>query len=188
MGDLKKTRTRFVIALSVLAVVNVALLVYLLWPGSSAKAQEAQEAALQQRANSLKAEVENRKSSDPAKIREELKKFSAENVPERSSQISEQIEKLIKDTGVIAPAIRYSTETAQKTTLPDVQQIKVDTTVSGDYAKVAQFINGMEKADLLFIIDKVSLTGQEGGVVTLQITFTTFLKETSAPTPGAPRT
>jgi hypothetical protein len=188
MGDLKKTRTRFVIAVSVLAAVNIALLVYLLWPGSSAKAQEAQEAALQQRVNGLKADVEKWKSSDPAQIREQLKKFSADNVPERSSQISEQIERLIKDTGVIAPAIRYSTDTAQKTSLPGVQQIKVDTTVSGDYTKVAKFINGMEKAPLLFIIDKVSLTGQEVGVVTLQITFTTFLKETSAPAPGAPRT
>jgi hypothetical protein len=188
MDDLKKIRTRFVVAVAVLAAVNVALLAYLLWPGSSAKAQEAQEAALQQRANSLKAEVENRKGGDPAKIREELKKFYAEDVPERSSQISEQIENLIKDTGVIAPAIRYSTDTAQKTTLPGVQQVKVDTTVSGDYIKVAKFINGMEKAPLLFIIDKVSLTGQEGGVVTLQITFTTFLKEVSASGPGAPRT
>lgn len=188
MGDLKKIRTRFVIAVALLVVVNITLLVYLLWPGSSAKAQEAQEAALQQRANSLKLEVENRKGGDPARIREELKEFSAENIPERSSQIYEQIEYLIKETGVIAPTIRFSPDTNQKTTLPGVQQVKVDTAVSGDYLKVAKFINAMEKAPLLFIIDKVSLTGQEAGVVTLQITFTTFLKEGSAPAPGAPRT
>jgi cytoskeletal protein RodZ len=177
MGDLQKTRRRFVIAVAALAVVNVALLAYLLWPGSSASAQEEQEAALQQRYNSLKAEVERWKGSDPARIREDLKKFYAEDVPVRSSQISEQIEKLMKETGVSAPAISYSPETAEKTALPGVQKIKVETTVTGDYAKVARFINSMEQANLLFIIDKVSLSGQERGNVTLQITFSTFLKE-----------
>jgi hypothetical protein len=55
----------------------------------------------------------------------------------------------------------------------------VDTTVTGDYLKVARFINAMEQAKLLFIIDKISLTSEEGGKVTLQITFDTFLRETA---------
>jgi cbb3-type cytochrome oxidase subunit 3 len=176
MGDLQTIRRRFWIATVVLSLVSVALLAYLLRPGSSAAAQEAQEASLQQRVNLLKNEVEKRKSSNPQKTREDLKNFYAEDVPVRSSQVSEQFEKIVKDTGVTAPAIRYSPEAQDKTSLPSVQQIKVETTVTGDYAKVAKFINAMEQARLLFIIDKVSLTGQEGGNVTLQITFTTFLK------------
>lgn len=179
MGDVQSTRKRFLIAAVALAAVNVLLLAYLLWPGSSASAQEEQEAALQQRNNSLKAELERWKGSDPATTRADLKEFYADNVPVRSSQISEQLEKIIKDTGVRAPAIRYSPEAAQKTALPFVQQIKVETTVTGDYAKVAKFINAMEQAKLLFIIDKVSFSGQEGGTVTLQITFNTFLKESA---------
>lgn len=180
MGDLQATRKRFWIVAAALGMVNVALLAYLLWPGTSASAQEAQEASLQQRYNSLKTEVEKWKGGDPARTRADLKKFyAAENVPVRSSQISEEIEKLIKDTGVNAPAIRYSSETAEKTSLPSVQRIKIETTITGDYAKVARFINKMEQSKLLFIIDKVSLTGQEGGSVTLQITFNTFLKESA---------
>jgi hypothetical protein len=179
MGDLQTTRKRFWIAAAVLAVANVALLVYLLWPGSSASAQEEQEASLQQRYNTLKAEVEKWKGSDPAKTRADLKQFYAENVPVRSSQISEQLEKLIKETGVSAPSIRYTPETAEKTALPSVRIVKIETSVTGDYAKIARFINAMEQAKLLFIIDKVSFSGQEGGTVTLQITFNTFLKETA---------
>jgi len=176
MGDLQTTRKRFWIATVALALVNVALLAYLLRPGSSAAAQEAQEASLQQRVNLLKAEVEKRKNSNPEKTRQDLKKFYATDVPERSSQISAQIEDLVKETGVSAPDIRFSLETGEKTALPSIQEIKVETTVTGDYSKVARFINAMEQAKLLFIIDRVSLTGQEGGKVTLQITFTTFLK------------
>jgi hypothetical protein len=179
MGDLQAIRKRFWIATAVLGLVNVALLAYLLRPGASASAQEAQEASLQQRANDLKVEVEKWKVSNPEKIREDLKKFDAENVPVRSSQISEQIEKVIKDTGVTAPAISYPLVTGEKASLPGVQQIRIETTVAGDYGKVASFINKMEQAKPLFIIDKVSLTTQEGGTVTLQISFTTFLKGTA---------
>jgi Type II secretion system (T2SS), protein M subtype b len=176
MGDLKTTRMRFWIAAGVLGLVSLALLAYLLRPGSSAAAQEALEASLQQRVNLLKAEVDKWKDSNPQRTREALNKFYADDVPVRSSQVSEQLEKIIKDTGVTAPSIRYSPEPQDKTSLPSVQQVKVETTVTGDYSKVAKFINAMEQARLLFIIDKVSLTGQEGGNVTLQITFTTFLK------------
>lgn len=179
MGDLQTTRKRFMIAAAVLGALNVALLAYLLWPGSGASSQEAQEASLQQRANSLKAELERWKGSDPAKTRAALKQFYAEDVPVRSSQISEQIEKLLKQTGVSAPTIRYLPDSTEKTALPSVQRVKIETTVSGDYTKVARFINAMEQSELLFIIDKVSLTGQEGGTVTLQIAFSTFLKESA---------
>jgi hypothetical protein len=49
--------------------------------------------------------------------------------------------------------------------------------VTGDYAKIARFVNAMEQSKLLFIIDKISLSNQQGGSVTLQISFDTFLKE-----------
>jgi hypothetical protein len=58
-----------------------------------------------------------------------------------------------------------------------VQRVKIETTVTGEYAKVAGFINAMEQDKFVFIIDQISLTGQEGGVVSLQIKAETFLKE-----------
>jgi hypothetical protein len=42
---------------------------------------------------------------------------------------------------------------------------------------VAKFINALEQSDLIFIIDQVSLSGQESGTVSLQIKFETFLRE-----------
>jgi Tfp pilus assembly protein PilO len=180
MGDLEQTRRRFVIAAVILGVINVVLLAYLFWPGTSNAEQQAEKAALQQKYATLKVEVERWQASNPEKTREDLKQLYAEDVPARWSQISQQIEKLLKENEVSAQSIHYSPDNAEKTALSNVQRIKIDTSVTGDYTKVAKFINAMEQDKLLFIIDKVSLSGQaEGGTVTLQITFNTFLKETA---------
>jgi hypothetical protein len=59
-----------------------------------------------------------------------------------------------------------------------VQRVEIDTTVSGDYAKVARFINALEQEKLFFVIRQITLnSAQESGTVTLQIKFGTFLKE-----------
>jgi hypothetical protein len=174
MGDLLTIRKRFVVGVTVLGAINLALLVYLLWPTPAQRSPE----ALQQQYKSLSREVELWKKSNPEKTRADLKQLYADNLPGRWSQISQQVDKLIRETGVTAQSIHYPTENAEKGALPDVQQVKIETTVTGDYSKVARFINALEQDKLLFIIERISLSGQEGGaVVSLQITFDTFLKE-----------
>jgi hypothetical protein len=64
--------------------------------------------------------------------------------------------------------------------LPDVQRVSIETTVNGEYAKVARFINAMEQDKFVFIIDQIALNSQEGGVVSLQIKAETFLKENAS--------
>ena len=51
--------------------------------------------------------------------------------------------------------------------------------MSGDYSKIPRFINALERDKMLFLITQLSLNGQEGGVVQVQIKFDTFLKETA---------
>jgi len=176
MNDLLRIRKRFTLWLSIMAAISLALLVYLLWPGSAGPTKE----TLQTQYQSLSREVAQWRSSNPEKTREDIKKLYAEDVPVRWSQISTQLEKLQQETGVSAPDIHYSGPTAgtnDKNSLPDVQRVQVDTTVTGDYAKVARFINALEQSKLLFIVDKISLNSHEGGTVSLSITFDTFLRE-----------
>jgi type II secretion system (T2SS) protein M len=171
MGDLTPIRQRFTLAAIVLGAITLILLGYLLWPRTGQQDKK----ALTQTRDSLNRQVE--RISDPAQTREDLKQLYAKDIPDRFSSISEEMEKLFKETGVTPQPIRYTPETDQKAALPGIQQVKVDTTVTGDYLKVARFINAMEQAQPLFIIDKISLSSQEGGRVTLQITFDTFLKQ-----------
>jgi uncharacterized membrane protein YuzA (DUF378 family) len=172
MNNLAKTRRQFTLILAVLGAVNLLLIVYLLLPGSSASGKAAREQSLQTQVKSLGREV--------TPLRGDVQWLYAQKIPGQFSQISQHFYKLVEEAGVTAQGIHYTedkTGKAEKHDLPDVQRIDIDTTVSGDYAKVAHFINAMEQDKFVFIIDQISLNSQESGIISLQIKFQTFLKE-----------
>jgi Tfp pilus assembly protein PilO len=185
-GKLAKIRKRFTVALTILVIADVALLAFLLWPGSSASAQRTQEEALQQQSRTLAAEVAPLRGMDQKLVqtRADVKSLYQERIPAHWSVVSQELERLTRDTGVTTRAIKYNPVKSEKGGLPDVQSIEIDTSITGEYSKVARFINAIEQDKLLFIISQISLTGEEGGQVTLQIKFQTFIKEPSA-TSGA---
>jgi hypothetical protein len=169
-------RQRFIAAATVLGAICLALVVYLFWAGSSGPSLQ----TLKKQHEDLERQVALWEKSDPASTRADLERFYSENLPSRSSQISQRVDQLILDSGVTPQSVRYPPDTATtKTSPPDVDEIQIETNVTGDYAKVARFINALEQDKMFFIIEKISLTGQQGGVVSLQITFNTFLKQTA---------
>ncbi len=185
MGDLKKIRQQFILILAVLGVVDLLLLIYLFLPGSSPSARLAQEQSLQEQVTTLTREVAPLQGIDKKldQTRADVKKFYEQKVPSQFSQISQHLEKLMQETGVTAPGgIHYTQDKndqqKDKNDLPDVRRIGIDTTVTGEYSKVARFINAMEQDRFVFVIDQISLTSQESGVISLQVKFETFLKET----------
>jgi Tfp pilus assembly protein PilO len=185
MNNLAKMRQRFTLILSVLGALDLLLIIYLLLPGSSPSSRTAIEQNLRDQEKTLGRQVAPLKGIDKqlAQTRIDVKNFYVQKVPSQFSQISQHLEKLMKDTGVTTGGgIHYVQENRgshnDKGDLPDVQRINIDTTVTGEYAKVAKFINAMEQDKFVFIIDQISLTSQESGVVSLQIKFQTFLKET----------
>ena len=111
--------------------------------------------------------------------------LNKQDIPDRWSDISARLDKLTQQAGVVPQSIHFVTadQSNKKDVLPGVQQIKIDTSVTGEYGKVARFINSLEQDKLLFIIQQVSLSSHEGGLVTLTIKFETFLKDTSAVSP-----
>jgi Tfp pilus assembly protein PilO len=182
MNNLEKTRKEFTTILAALGAVDLLLIIYLLLPGSSPSARAAQEASLKEQKQTLTREVTPLIGIDKklAQTRVDVKKFYEDKVPGQFSQISQHLEKLMKDAGVTTAGIRYSEDqngSTEKNELPDVKRIGIETTVTGEYEKVARFINAMEQDKLVFIIDQISLNSQEGGVVSLQVKFETFLKE-----------
>jgi hypothetical protein len=182
MGNLAKLKRQFTLVLAVLGVVDLLLVVYLLWPGTSPSARLAQEQSLQEQEKTLMREVAPLKNIDKtlAQTRVDVKKFYAEKVPSEFSQISQHLAKLQQETGVTMQGIHYTPDRNsqnEKNNLPGVQLINIDTMVTGEYTKVARFINAMEQDKLVFVIDQISLTSQESGNISLQIKFQTFLKE-----------
>jgi Tfp pilus assembly protein PilO len=179
MRNLSRIKKRFFTVLTVLAVIDVVLLGYLFWPGSSNASRKEREAELQRNLLTLNHEVGPLKDIDQTlvKTRSDIAAFYKERIPDRWSQISSQLDKLTRDAGVVPQNIHYSTNKTDKSDLPDIQPVEIDTSVSGEYGKVARFINSLEQDKLMFIIEQVTVSGQEGGTVTLQIKFQTFLKE-----------
>jgi len=164
----------------VLGVVDLVLVGYLVWSSQANKL--AQEQALQQKAAALTREVAPLEGIDQklAQTRVDVKKFYEEKVPSQVSEISQHLVKLAQDTGVTTQGFHYDQEKPQadKADLPGIQRIAIDTTVSGEYSKVAGFINALERDRFVFIITQIALTSAEGGGVSLQIKFETFLRET----------
>lgn len=182
MNHLEKKRKQFATTLAVLGVVDLLLIIYLLLPGSSPSSRAAQEESLREQKQALTREVTPLVGIDKklAQTRVDVKKFYEDKIPSQFSQISQHLEKLMKDAGVTNTGIRYNQDrnaSTEKNELPDVQRINIETTVSGEYEKVARFINAMEQDKLVFIIDQIALNSQEGGVVSLQVKFETFLKQ-----------
>jgi Tfp pilus assembly protein PilO len=182
MTNLAKIKQKFTVIVSVLAVVDLLLLVYLLLPSTSQSGRVAEEKNLQEQVKTLNHDVAPLQGigGKLAQTRVDIDKLYAQKVPTEFSQISQHLEKLVQDAGVTTQGIHFNNERnlSEKNTLPDVRPIDIDTTVTGEYAKVARFINVMEQDKYIFIIDQISLTSQESGVISLQIKFQTFLKET----------
>jgi hypothetical protein len=64
--------------------------------------------------------------------------------------------------------------------LRDVTEVRMDASVSGDYTSVMKFINSVERDKMFFVIDGLTLTGQQGGLVNLRLKVTTYLRGADA--------
>jgi len=179
MAGTRDKRQPVILLLACLVAVNVALAGYLLWPGAGNQSTRTQqEEQLRQELRTRSHEVAPLRGMDQKllKDRDDFQVFYRENIPSRWSQISERVEKLAQETGVAKQAISYAPESTE---LPNVQRVKINTTVAGDYFRIARFVNALERDKMFFVIDQVALSGQKEGTVAVQIRFETYLKETA---------
>jgi len=174
VSSLKNIRTRFTLLLAILLAIDVGLVAYLVWPGrSDARAEERQ---LQQEYLVKTRQVTPLIGMDKKldQTRDAIKAFSADRVLGRWSQISNELHRLAQQSGVSLQSIQYKPEDSG---IPNLQVVGIETGIAGDYVKLAHFINALERDKVLFVINQVSLRGQQGGTVELQLSFETFLKE-----------
>jgi type IV pilus assembly protein PilO len=164
----------FMVLLVVLLGADLALLGYLFWPSSSVPLKEQQQ--------KLQAELIAKRRDGAGFIgmdqklvntRADIKKFYADRIPAYYSQIAGELHKLETANGVGQESIRYSQD---ETELPGIQRVQITTGVSGDYVKIARFINALERDPLLFIITEINVRGQPAGTVQLEIKLETYLR------------
>jgi hypothetical protein len=64
----------------------------------------------------------------------------------------------------------------------------MDSGISGAYPQIMRFVNSLERDQIFFIIRAMSLTGQQGGLVSLRLQVSTWLRPEAAAASGLPST
>ena len=54
-------------------------------------------------------------------------------------------------------------------------ELRLDASLTGEYAPLMHFINGLERSKTFFLISGLTLTGQQGGTVNLRLRLNTYL-------------
>jgi type IV pilus assembly protein PilO len=97
--------------------------------------------------------------------------FYTARFPAAYSTISATIHDLESKNNVRLTNLAYTPTPA----IAGLAEIRMDASLSGEYAPMMHFINGLERSKTFFLITGVTLTGQQGGLVNLRLKLNTYL-------------
>jgi len=176
MPDLRKTRKNIKIALVVLLGVDVVAAAVLFSPligSTESRRQELNQlwAELQVKTREVKplTNIDQRVKTANQQIAE----FYQTRFPEKDSQIAAEFGKLAAANGV---TIEQGTYKVKDELTARLQPVQMEASLSGNYASLARFINALERDEMLFLINSVSLAGEQTGPIKLQMKLETYLK------------
>ena len=119
-----------------------------------------------------------------AASRAQVKAFYQKRIPPNYSSIAERIGDLQVKSGVRLSRVSYT----QGPPGSDLTEISMDAGVSGDYPAIMRFVNSLERDQTFFVIRAMSLAGQQGGLVSLRLRVSTWLRPADAAASGLPAT
>ena len=172
------------VGVGLLALLNLYLLVTLgvLWSearGQSADALSAQRMQLmvaKQSAKPLEGLDAKLKTADV-----QASRFYAERLPVSYSEVATQLGVLKKADNVRLTGANYSQEpVVDVSSMGQLTEVRIDARLSGDYIGLVRFLNGLERDRVFFVINGLTLTGQESGRVNLRVKLTTYLRGLSS--------
>jgi hypothetical protein len=99
--------------------------------------------------------------------------FEKSRLAAEQSAVLSELGDLAHKSGVKISRVQYS---PVPTVQANLTEEGMDASLTGDYPLLVKFINSLERDKNFFVINSVTLSGQSGGVVTLKIRFTTWLR------------
>jgi type IV pilus assembly protein PilO len=114
--------------------------------------------------------------------RAQMESFYGKRIPSNYSSISGRIGELEVASGVRITRLQY----AQGIAGPDLTEIVIDSSISGEYPQVMRFINSLERDQTFFLIRAMALAGQQGGQVNLRLSLSTWMRSADAAASGLP--
>jgi type IV pilus assembly protein PilO len=118
------------------------------------------------------------------KTRGQIEKFEQKRIPPNYSSIDERIDELEVDSRAHLTRVQYT----QRKPGSGLTEIVIDANISGDYSSIMRFVNSLERDPIFFIIRAMSFTGQQGGLVSLRMELSTWLRPADAEASGLPQT
>jgi type IV pilus assembly protein PilO len=103
----------------------------------------------------------------------QVAEFYKKRFPAQDSQIATEFGKLAVANGVAIEQAKYQAKAPGPGRL---QLVEMQADLSGNYVSLARFINALERDDLFFIINSVSLGSETTGTIKLQMKLETYLK------------
>jgi type IV pilus assembly protein PilO len=97
--------------------------------------------------------------------------FYTARFPNAYSTISATINDLATKNSVRLTNLAYTPTPA----LAGLAELRMDASLSGEYAPLMHFINGLERSKTFFLINGLTLTGSQGGMVNLRLRLITYL-------------
>jgi len=174
MASIREVRKTLVPVVIVLAVLDVAGVVYLLSPaGRSREARLRDLAALKAQVAAKQQEVlPSRGMDEKLKVAStDIEAFYKERFPTQYSAVSEELGKLAGASGVQIAAVKYDDKDAP---VEGLRKLEIEVALSGSYLQEVKFINALERDKLFVVIDGVTL-GEQQGNVRLQLKLETYL-------------
>jgi type IV pilus assembly protein PilO len=164
--------------LGLLVLVNLYLLVHMAFLWQAARSNNA-DAVTQQKIALKTAEI----AAQPlrgldAKLElatAEADRFYRQRLPGTDSEWAAELGVLTKKQGVRYVRGAYTHKPVLAGSAGELTQVQIDSSLSGDYRPLVQFINSLERDKMFFVIDSVTLTGQQSGTVNLRLRLRTYL-------------
>lgn len=167
------------LGVALLLAVNIYLLVQLgfLWHAASAHNADAiARQRLARKTADAAAEPLRGVDAKVAKSTADADRFYRERLPAMQSQVVAELGNLAKKNNVRLVGVHYAQAEALAGTPNELTEEKMDASLSGDYRPLVQFINALERDKTFFVIDGLTLTGQQSGLVGLRLRLTTYVR------------
>jgi type IV pilus assembly protein PilO len=105
--------------------------------------------------------------------RGQISDFYRNRFASQNSQIYTELGKVAAENSVKIEQVRYKpADTTSNGLLP----IEMEADLSGSYASLARFINAIERDEMFFVINSVTLGGEPQGAVKLNVKLEAYLK------------
>lgn len=165
---------------ALLLLANLWLLVHLVilgFGGGASGAQAVIDARAQQATADLAARPLRGLDTKLLTSQEQAKHFYTSRLPYGYADVATELGALRQRTGVRLSRGQY----VQAAPVNGLTEVRMDYALTGEYKPLALFINGLERDRMFFLIQNITLSGQQNGLVNLRLRIGTYLRE---PMPG----